>query len=117
MALPDTDKVIQELNRRFAESLPEFYQRRIIFWHDEDRDFEEKIQSGEIELANAKLVVLDETNNFEKRNRQNRPLCSLFNLSASEIEDPILCRCHTCFFVKNCREVALTRESQNRGNL
>ena len=65
MALPDTDKVIQELNRRFAESLPEFYQRRIIFWHDEDRDFEEKIQSGEIELANAKLVVLDETNNFE----------------------------------------------------
>ena len=62
MALPDTDKVIQELNRRFAESLPEFYQRRIIFWHDEDRDFEEKIQSGEIELANAKLVVLDETN-------------------------------------------------------
>ena len=30
MALPDSDKVIQELTRRFAESLPEFYQRRII---------------------------------------------------------------------------------------
>lgn len=65
MALPDSEKVIQELNRRFAAPLPEFYQRRIIFWYDEDRDFEEKIQSGEIELANAKLVVLDETNNFE----------------------------------------------------
>ena len=26
----DTDKVIQDLNRRFAASLPEFYQRCII---------------------------------------------------------------------------------------
>ena len=26
----DTDKVIQDLNRKFAASLPEFYQRRII---------------------------------------------------------------------------------------
>lgn len=65
MALPDSDKVIQELNRRFAAPLPEFYQRRIIFWYDEDRDFEEKVQIGEIELADAKLIALDETNNFE----------------------------------------------------
>ena len=34
MALPDSDKVIQELNRRFAAPLPEFYARRIIFWYD-----------------------------------------------------------------------------------
>ena len=27
----DTGKVIQDLNRRFAAPLPEFYQRRIIF--------------------------------------------------------------------------------------
>lgn len=65
MALPDSDKVIQELNRRFAAPLPEFYQRRIIFWYDEDRDFEEKVQAGEIELSDAKLVALNETNNFE----------------------------------------------------
>ena len=32
----DTDKIIQDLNRRFAVLLPEFYQRRIIFWYDED---------------------------------------------------------------------------------
>ena len=31
----DTDKVIQDLKRRFAAPLPEFYQRRIIFWHDD----------------------------------------------------------------------------------
>lgn len=34
----DTDKVIQDLNRRFAAPLPEFYQRRIIFWYDEDKE-------------------------------------------------------------------------------
>lgn len=28
----DTEKVIQDLNRRFAAPLLEFYQRRIIFW-------------------------------------------------------------------------------------
>ena len=36
-------KVIQDLNRRFAAPLPESYQRRIIFWHDEDKEFEDKL--------------------------------------------------------------------------
>ena len=58
----DTDKVIQDLNRRFAAPLPEFYKRRIIFWYDEDREFEDK--RGDIEIANAKLLVLTGTNNF-----------------------------------------------------
>lgn len=40
----DTGKVIQDLNRRFAASLPEFYQRRIIFWYDEDKEFEDKLE-------------------------------------------------------------------------
>ena len=63
MALPDSEKVIQELNRRFAEPLPEFYNRRIIFWYDEDKEFEDKIP--EIELSDAKLVSLTGSNNFE----------------------------------------------------
>lgn len=58
----DTDKVIQDLNRRFAAPLPEFYKRRIIFWYDEDREFEDKLK--DIEIANAKLLVLTGTNNF-----------------------------------------------------
>ena len=58
----DTDKVIQDLNRRFAAPLPEFYKRRIIFWYDEDREFEDKLE--DIEIANAKLLVLTGTNNF-----------------------------------------------------
>ena len=40
----DTDKVIQDLNRRFAASLPEFYQRRIIFGYDEDTEVEDKLE-------------------------------------------------------------------------
>lgn len=64
MTLPDTEKVVQELNRRFAAPLPEFYQRRIVFWYDTDRDFEEQVQNGEIRLLDAKIVMLKEDNTF-----------------------------------------------------
>ena len=59
----DTDKVIQDLNRRFAAPLPEFYSRRIIFWYDDEREFEDKLD--DVDLDNAKLIVLTGTNNFE----------------------------------------------------
>ena len=42
----DTDKIIQDLNRRFAAPLPEFYQRRIIFWYDEDKEFQDSWLNG-----------------------------------------------------------------------
>lgn len=58
----DIEKVIQDLNRRFAAPLPEYYHRRIIFWHDEDREFEDKLD--EIKLDNAKLVALNGSNTF-----------------------------------------------------
>lgn len=65
----DTDKVIQDLNRRFAAPLPEFYKRRIIFWYDEDREFEDKLE--DIEIADAKLLVLTGTNNFAAKKLLN----------------------------------------------
>lgn len=58
----DTDKVIQDLNRRFAAPLPEFYQRRIIFWYDEDKEFEDKLD--EVVLENAKVAALTGNNAF-----------------------------------------------------
>lgn len=61
----DTEKVIQDLTRRFAAPLPEFYSRRIIFWHDEDREFEDKLE--DVQLDNVKLLVLTGTNNFEAK--------------------------------------------------
>lgn len=62
MASMDLQKIIQDLNRRFATPLPEFYKRRIIFWYDEDREFEDKIE--DIVLADANVLTLTGTNNF-----------------------------------------------------
>lgn len=58
----DSDKIIQELNQRFAAPLPEFYKRRIVFWYDEDGEFQDRLD--EVALNNAKLVALTGTNNF-----------------------------------------------------
>lgn len=58
----DTEKVVRDLNQRFAAPLPEFYKRRIIFWLDEDREFEDKLD--DMELANAKLIRLTGSNTF-----------------------------------------------------
>lgn len=62
MASMDLETVIQDLNRRFAAPMPEFYKRRIIFWHDDDREFEDKLD--EIQLDNATVVILTGSNNF-----------------------------------------------------
>lgn len=59
----DTEKIVQDLNRRFAAPLPEFYRRRIIFWYDEDREFEDKVD--EIQLDNAQLLKVTGSNSFE----------------------------------------------------
>lgn len=62
MAIMDIDTIIQDLNRRFAEPLPEFYRRRIIFWYDEEREFEDKLP--EISLPDVKIVALTGSNFF-----------------------------------------------------
>lgn len=59
----DTEKIVQDLNRRFAAPLLDFYQRRIIFWYDEDKEFADKLD--DITLLNAKLVKLTGSNSFE----------------------------------------------------
>ncbi|NLZ36697.1 MAG: BREX-1 system phosphatase PglZ type A [Clostridiales bacterium] len=58
----DAEKIVQDLNRRFAAPLPEFYNRRIIFWYDEDREFEDKL--CEISLPDVKLARLTGSNSF-----------------------------------------------------
>lgn len=58
----EISQVIQDLNRRFSAPLPEFYRRRIIFWYDEEREFEDQL--GQLELNGAKLVVLTGSNTF-----------------------------------------------------
>lgn len=58
----DTEKVMQDLNRRFAAPLKDYYKRRIIFWYDEDREFEDKLD--ELTLDNATLIRLTGANAF-----------------------------------------------------
>lgn len=58
----DIEKIVQELNQRFEAPLPEFYKRRIVFWLDEEKEFEDKID--DIELENAKVVKLTGSNSF-----------------------------------------------------
>ncbi len=58
----DAEKIIQDLNRRFAAPLPEFYKRRIIFWYDEDKEFEDQVD--EIALNDAKIVKVTGSNSF-----------------------------------------------------
>lgn len=50
------------LRERFADPLPEFYQRRIIFWQDEERVFSSMVD--EICLPDVKIIKLTGTNNF-----------------------------------------------------
>lgn len=58
----DTEKVTLDLNKRFQAPLPDYYQRRIIVWFDEDREFEDKLD--QVKLENAKLVRLTGSNSF-----------------------------------------------------
>ena len=58
----DAEKIIQDLNRRFAAPLPEFYKRRVIFWYDEDREFADQID--ELSLNDAKIVKITGSNSF-----------------------------------------------------
>lgn len=56
------ERVQFNLTERFAAPLPEFYRRRIIFWKDEDREFEKDVDA--LNLEGVKIVKLTGTNNF-----------------------------------------------------
>ena len=44
----DLEEILKDLHKRFKEPYPEFYNRRIIFWMDRDREFEDEIDNLEI---------------------------------------------------------------------
>lgn len=52
----------QTLQDRFKLPLKENHKRRIIFWHDPDREFEQTID--ELAIPNAKILKLTGSNNF-----------------------------------------------------
>ena len=58
----DSEKIVQDLNRRFERPLPEFYKRRIVLWIDEEGEFRD-LADG-LSLDKAKVVRLNGRNNF-----------------------------------------------------
>lgn len=58
----ELDKVNQKLNKMFSAPLRDFYSRRIVFWHDEEREFEPMLE--ELELPGVKLLKLTGSNAF-----------------------------------------------------
>ena len=62
MASVDLETIRQDLARRFVAPLPEFYQRRIIFWYDEEREFEDQV--GELALDGVTVLALTGSNTF-----------------------------------------------------
>ena len=57
-----TESIQFSLRERFAAPLPEFYKRRIVFWQDEDREFEAMLD--ELVIPDVKIIKLTGTNNF-----------------------------------------------------
>ncbi len=65
MAVSDIDNIRQELNKRFLKPLEYPYKRRIIFWHDEEKEFEDEIDN--LYIPNVKLIHLTGNNTFSAK--------------------------------------------------
>lgn len=59
----DLDDILKDLEKRFKEPYPEFYSRRIIFWLDQEKEFEDKIDG--LELSPVKIIKMAQNNKFE----------------------------------------------------
>ena len=57
-----TESIQAALRDQFAAPLKEFYKRRIVFWHDEDREFEKMVD--EITIPDVTIIKLTGSNNF-----------------------------------------------------
>ena len=58
----ESEVIRKKLEASFAAPLPDFYKRRIIFWHDEDQSFKEMID--EFVIPDVKILKLTGSNNF-----------------------------------------------------
>ena len=66
MAIEDIKKTLEQ---QFQEPLPEYHNRRIIFWNDEAKEFSDEIK--DLTFENAKVVILTENNNFQVKKLLN----------------------------------------------
>ena len=63
----DIDEIVKGLNEIFAQDLPEFYKRRIVFWYDEasqyENDFEDVVLAPSV--REIRKVAVTDKNSFE----------------------------------------------------
>jgi len=52
----DLEEILKDLQKRFKEPYPEFYNRRIIFWIDRDREFKDEIDN--LEIPGVKVIKI-----------------------------------------------------------
>lgn len=65
MAKFDYEQVQNELIQKFKQPLNEFYERRIIFWYDEDQEFTDQFKG--FEIPDVELFILNGKNSFEAK--------------------------------------------------
>ncbi|MGX6979340.1 BREX-1 system phosphatase PglZ type A [Vagococcus elongatus] len=58
----DLEEILKDLEKRFKEPYPEFYKRRIIFWKDEEREFEDAIDT--ISIQDVRVLKMAKNNKF-----------------------------------------------------
>lgn len=58
----EKDAIFQKLTAQFSAPMPDFYTRRIVFWHDEEGAFADMVD--ELEIPGVKLLKLTGDNNF-----------------------------------------------------
>ncbi|KRN88808.1 BREX-1 system phosphatase PglZ type A [Ligilactobacillus ceti] len=58
----DLNDITKDLNKKFAAELPEFYNRRIVIWMDQEQEFEDLID--EVSIENVKVLKMTDNNKF-----------------------------------------------------
>ncbi|MDO4383725.1 MAG: BREX-1 system phosphatase PglZ type A [Eubacteriales bacterium] len=90
----DIERIQEELNQRFQEPLPDFYRRRIVFWYDEEGEFQGEVES--LEIPNVKVLILTGSNNFQAKrilcqeDRESNFLVYRMGVPKSQEEDWLL---------------------------
>ena len=59
------DTINKSLRERFAQPLPDCYQRRIIFWYDSEQEFGSMLD--ELDLPDVRILCLTGDNFFEAK--------------------------------------------------
>ena len=57
-----SEPIKSRLTDRFKTPLPEFHNRRIVFWNDENGEFSEQVD--ELSLPDVTVIKLTDKNNF-----------------------------------------------------